>query len=434
LPRSLVRYYGKKRGDRRTGSRKLGNLGSGCFFGSCFLTGCAALAVILVNFTVPELRVNRDFIEQTCVVVGHHFDIKKHRDGPQYAPRFRVRFQAEGRDVDSEAWYDVTDVHTHDQARSEALLRQFPIGQTCRCWHDPRNPGRVVLSRGYTWFAWLALLFPAPFLALGGAGLFYFVWNWNKSAERRAVEQQRAARHDPFDEAAGVEPKFPYVPGDASLADSRGTTLAFRLPSERAGWQLPALLAGSVVWNGVVAVFVTMAVQGHMAGEPDWLQTFFLAPLVFVGLGLIVMLVRTALIGTGIGPTIAEISEHPLLPGGSYQVFVYQPGRLSVKLLRILLVCEEQATYRQGTNTRTATERVFEREVFRRGEFEIHPERPFEAQLPLEIPSAAMHSFRSDHNQVHWKLVVTGEAVDRKDFDRSFTLHVYPSQLESDAA
>jgi len=434
LPRSLVRFYGKKRGDRRTGSRKLGSAGSGCFFASCFLTGCAALAVILVNFTVPELRVNRDFIERACKVVGHRVDVKQHRDGPQYAPRFRVRFHVQDRNDSAEALYDVTDVHTHDKARSEALLRQFPVGQTCRCWHDPRDPGRVVLSRGYTWFAWLALLFPVPFLALGGVGLFYIVWNWDKSAERRAVDQQRAARHDPFDEAAGVELKFPYVPGDASLTDSLGTTLAFRLPSERAGWQLPALLAGSVLWNGVVAVFVTMAVQGHLAGQPDWFLTFFLAPLVLVGLGLIVALARAALLGARIGPTIVEISEHPLLPGGIYEVFVSQPGRLSVQRLRILLVCEEQATYRQGTNTRTAAERVFEREVFRREQFEIHPETPFETRLPLGIPAGAMHSFRSDHNQIHWKLVVAGEAARRGNFERSFTLHVYPGRLGRDAA
>ncbi len=430
MPRSLVRFYGKKRGDRRTGSRKLGSAWSGCFFAACFLTGCAALAVILVNFTVPELRVNRDFIEQTCQVVGHDFDAIEHPDGRQYAPRFQV--QVQGREYS--ASYDVTDVHTHDRARSEKLWGKFPVGQTFRCWHDPRDPERVVLSRGYTWFAWLALLFPLPFLALGGVGLFYVVWNWDKSAERRAVEQQRAARHDPFDEAAGVEPKFPYVPGDASLTDSPGTTLAFRLPSERAGWQLPALLAGSVVTNGVVAVFVTMAVQGHLAGEPDWILTFFLVPLVLVGLGLIVALVRTALVGTQIGPTIVEISEHPLLPGGSYQVFVSQPGRRSVTLLRILLVCEEEATYRQGTNTRTAAERVFEREVFRREGFEIHPETPFETQLTLEIPEGAMHSFRSDHNQIHWKLVVAGEMARRRGFERSFTLHVHPRRAGSEAA
>ncbi|HEV3003464.1 MAG TPA: DUF3592 domain-containing protein [Pirellulales bacterium] len=434
MSRSLVRFYGKKRGDRRTGSRKLGSVGSGCFFAICFLVGCAGLAVVLVKFIIPELRVNRDFIEQTCQVVDQRVDEIEHRDGPLFAPRIRVQFKIQEREYSPWARYDVTDVHTHDRARSETLLRQFPVGQEFRCWRDPRNPERVVLSRGNNWIAWLMLVaFPVPFLVLGGVGLFYFVQNWDKSAERRAAEQQ-AARRDLFDEAADARPALPFVPQDAGITDSPGTTLAYRLPSERAGWHLPALLAGSVVWNGVVAVFLSMAVQGHLAGDPDWFLTIFLVPLVLVGLGLIAALVRTWWAGTGIGPTIVEISEHPLRPGESCQVFVSQGGRLSIHSFRILLVCEEIATYRQGTNTRTAVERVFEREVFSHEHFAIHPEVPFETQLPLEMPGGAMHSFRSEHNQIHWKLVVAGETARRRDFERSFALVIHPGRAGSEAA
>jgi hypothetical protein len=434
LSRSLVRFYGKKRGDRRTGSRKLASVGSGSFFAVCFLVGCAGLAVILVKFIVPELRVNRDFIEQTCQVVEQGVDEIEHRDGPLFAPRIRVQFKIEDHEYAPWAQYDVTDVHTHDRARSETLLRQFPVGQSFRCWRDPRDPERIVLSRGNNWIAWLALVsFPVPFLVLGLVGLFYFVRNWDKSAERRAAEQ-RAARRDLFDEEAQADGPFPFVPHDAGITDSPGTALAYRLPCERAGWQLPALLAGSVVWNGIVAVFLSMAAQGHLSGDPDWLLTLLLVPLSLVGLGLIGALIRIVWLGTGIGPTILEVSQHALVPGGSCVVFISQAGRLSIKSLRILLVCEEKATYREGTNTRTAVERVFEREVFRREKFAIDPEAPFETQLPLEMPAGAMHSFRSEHNQIDWKLVVVAAAARRKEFERSFALVVQPCDAGSEAA
>ena len=67
-------------------------------------------------------------------------------------------------------------------------------------------------------------------------------------------------------------------------------------------------------------------------------------------------------------------------PGGEYQVFLSQTGRLSVKRLKLSLVCEEEATYRQGTDTRTESQKVFAQELFRREDFEIPPGIPFEMQ------------------------------------------------------
>jgi hypothetical protein len=105
-----------------------------------------------------------------------------------------------------------------------------------------------------------------------------------------------------------------------------------------------------------------------------------------------------------------------------------------VKRFRVLLVCEEEATYRQGTDARTATRRVYEHEVYGHQETDEQAGRHLRSRAEMEIPASAMHSFRSEHNKVCWKLIVSGDLARFGDFERSFLLHVYPCRLESEAA
>ena len=99
-----------------------------------------------------------------------------------------------------------------------------------------------------------------------------------------------------------------------------------------------------------------------------------------------------------------------------------------MKALALLLVAEEEATYRQGTDTRCETRRVCQRKVFRRENFEIGGGLPFEAQCELEVPARAMHSFKAEHNEIRWKLIVKGELVGWPAYERDFPVIVYPAQ------
>ncbi|HVA48467.1 MAG TPA: DUF3592 domain-containing protein [Pirellulales bacterium] len=433
MPRYLTRFYGKKRGRRHTGSNVVRSFGSGCFCAVSLGIGLAALFYFFAALTVPELRVNRDFVEHRARLIDKRLEEQPARDGPLYAPRFRLQFTVQGRRFSPWAPYDVTDLHTRDRHRSEQLLAEFQTGQDYACWYDPQNPERVVLARGYSWFAWLMLVVPVPFIAVGAGGLSFLIWSWGKSAERRAVLAQETARREQI-ELTGQEPPFPSVPSPGDVTDSPGTTLAFRLPSGEPGWNLAGLLLLSIVWNGVVAAFLWMAVDGYRRGSPDWLLALLVAPLAVGGAGLVALFLRQLLVAGSVGPTIVEISEHPLYPGGTFELFIDQSGKLTVKRLRVVLVCEEEATYRQGTDARTATRRVYEHEIYCR-EASPEPHEPgLRLRTSMEIPACAMHSFRSEHNKVCWKLVVSGEVARRGDFERSFLLHVYPCRFESHAA
>ena len=433
MARYLIRFYGKKRGRRRTGSSLLASLGSGCLCALALAGGLFALGAVFFELTIPELRANRDFVEHRARLIDKRLDEQPASEGSIYAPRFRLQFTAHGRGYSPWIPYDVTDLHTRDRERSEALLARFEVGQEYPCWYDPRDPERVVLARGYTWFSWLMLVVPVPFIAVGFGGLSYVIWNWGKSTERRAVLTQEAARREQI-ELTGHAPPFPSVPSPGDVTDSPGTTLAFRLPAADPGWNVLGLLLLGIVWNSIVAIFIWMAIEGYRRGSPDWFLALLVAPFTVAGAGLVVLFIRQLLVAGGVGPTIVEISEHPLYPGGKYELFIDQSGKQGLKRFRVLLVCDEEATYRQGTDARTATRRVYDHEIYCRETLGGQPGAGVQMRAEVEIPACAMHSFRSEHNKVCWKLVVNGEVARLGEFERSFLLHVYPCRLEYLAA
>jgi hypothetical protein len=207
--------------------------------------------------------------------------------------------------------------------------------------------------------------------------------------------------------------------------------LAYRLPiSTTPTWRLFALGASAAIWNGLVIAFIVLFATGRMPAHPAWPFWLFQAIAIPAGWGLVFLFVRQLLLTSGVGPTLLEVSDHPLFPGERYEVFLSQTGKLSLRSLELLVVCEEEATYRQGTDTRTDRRRVFQQRIWERETFEIEQGLHFEVRCPLILPPQAMHSFKGGFNEVQWKLIVRGEVVDWPDFERIFPIVVFPRRRE----
>ena len=424
------RFYQKKRGNRRTGSQALGSAGEALFFAAFLFIGCVGVALVFATLVVPEWQVNYEFVENTCVVLDKDIKETQGEDGTLYRPVIQIKYEVKG--AVHQIWtYDIhslRETYSSGRAGKEAILDRFTAGEEYPCWHNPANPEEAVLERGYSWWAWLILIVPVSFILVGGGGLVYGMFRWGKSAERRAAIARRAANLDPFDVNGRAATDFPNVPKGTDIINSPGTTLAFRLPvGTSPAWAVLAALLVCLFWNGIVSVFVVVAVNGHMDGDPDWFLTLFIIPFVLVGIALIFFFFRQLLVSTGVGPTLVEISAHPLRIGGRYRLFCSQHGRLKMNSLEVLMVCEEEATYRQGTDTRTETQRICQQRLFRREGFEIRRGLPFAAECDVEIPAGAMHSFKSDHNEVNWKLIVKGDVAGWPDYERSFPVIVHPT-------
>ena len=407
------------------------------FSAAFLLLGCGGLLWMLSAVVLPEWRVNHEFVQTPCRVLEKRINEKQSSESGQlYQPEFKIEYKVAGV-LHSDWHYGIEPTYAGGQEEAQTILDRFELyskhHKTYPCWYDPTDPDVAVLVRGYGWVIWLVLTVPLSFIIIGAGGLLHLLFTWGKSAERRAVQTQRVGERgrDFFDGGGNGDACYPTVPKGADITISPGTKLKFRLPMATSpGWAMFGTLAFCVFWNGIVAVAVTIAVSGFIAGTPNWLLTLLTVPFVAIGIGAIVYLVRQLLVTTGIGPTLIEISDHPLHPGERYRAFLSQSGWLTVKTLRVLLVCEEVATYRQGTDTRSETRETHREELFRCENFEIRGGQPLECDIDLNLPEEAMHSFAAAHNEIAWTLVVEGESTGWPDYRRAFTVIVHPATRE----
>lgn len=288
------------------------------------------------------------------------------------------------------------------------------------------NPGSSPFQPGFGF--WVMVMVLSSFVLLGGGGMLWTVFHVGASAERRNVLAQRAAKLDPTREPTAHARRFPTIPSDANLTNSPGVKLRYRLPLVQAtAWRLMLSTVFCLIWNGSAAVLVVLATNSFIDRRPEWFLTLFTIPFLIVGTRAIFDFVNQMLIHTGIGPTTVEVSDHPLRPGRVYGIYLSQAGRLNMLTLTLNLVCEELATYRQGTDIRTETKRVFDRQLLRQTGFTVQPGIPFEHQCTFEIPAEAMHSFQSEHNTINWRLAVRGEAETWPPYERCYPIVVYPA-------
>lgn len=282
------------------------------------------------------------------------------------------------------------------------------------------------------WWPYFAMLIPSALFIYGAAALIHLLWQSSISTERRAAVVRKATDWElPGVDDRPARPTFPNIPPIDAVTDSPGVRLAYRLPIDAAPSWLSFTMAGvCIVWNSLVGFFVFQVITLYREGGSNVaLLAWLMVPLVLAGGWTIAVLVRQVAFTITVGTTLVEVSQHPFYPGGTFHGFVSQSGRLRVRWFQVQLVCEEQAIYQQGTDTRRASERVYRAVLFSQRKFDIDPQRAFEATFDLTIPDHAMHSFVSPHNAVLWTLVVRGRTARWGDFERCFPVYVYPLRL-----
>lgn len=284
-------------------------------------------------------------------------------------------------------------------------------------------------------------------IVAGAAGALRTVIFAGTSAERRAAMTKVATNSDLLSDVQSSSKELPAVPKDTNWKNSPGVRLAYRLPiASSPAWRLVVFSSFCLVWNGAVAVLAVIALQGDADADGsvdtrsllgrilslDWWTVFRLMVVFYAIVGAIALnrFFKSLLIATAIGPCSVEVSAQPFRPGRQYKVFLSQSGHLKIKSIELRLVCDEEVSFSDGTNTRAESKRIFDQIVFRKEKFDILPGEPFQHECPLDVPSDGMHSFMSAHNAVVWKLVVQAETKKWSKFERVFPLVVYPAVPE----
>ena len=125
LARSF-RYFGKKRGHRRTGSPVLGSAGEAAFFAVLLLLGCGGFVQMFSREILPDWRVNHEFVETKCKVLEKRVDEKEGEEGRLYRPEIRIEYEAFGT-LYRGLHYDVHRTYSSGREDAQAILDRFAL-------------------------------------------------------------------------------------------------------------------------------------------------------------------------------------------------------------------------------------------------------------------------------------------------------------------
>lgn len=419
----------KKRGKRRSGSPRWGHSGELVYHGVFVVVGLAAGWWHAASVGLPHWREQQaiaGFLAGQCEIVATRVD----QSGDVYVPAWRVR-PIEGNAVGDPV--DATASRTVDSRRqAERIAQRFSVGKRVACWIDPEDPMHVVLQGPSRWWQWLLLLAPLALVSIGVVGLVQTVLRAGASVERRHAVAQRASRFDPLSGSRVSVALATALPPTHDVDDSPGVKLRFRLPSEGASsWRLAGATVMCVTWNLLVGFFLIGVIGDLVAGRPNWAITVVVTPLACGGGWLAYSLLRDAWGATGVGVTQVEITTHPLIPGQTGGGVVLQAGQFRARWLTVALVCDEIATFCEGTDTRVSTREVFRQLLHCERRFRVEIDRPFEQAFTFTLPDDAMHSLLAPHNEVRWSLEVRGKPMRWPEFRRRFRLCVYPANWDA---
>lgn len=427
----------KKRGRRRTGSPASAVVGESLYFAMFVAAGSVGLWWTLSDVLLPEWRLahrSRDFVEAVCVVRGQRVAPRPGLAENEFGPELQVELTPDGA-APRRVWTGHgVGRDTPSHAEASDALGAFRVGDKLPCWYNPDAPDEVLLSVRRRWWPWLVLSIPGSMIAIGGAGLVRALVSSRSSPERRSARIARGVAPLSLDTAKPrptIASGLPHV--DAS-GESPGVVRTFRLPVDGAsGWRVAGMATLATIWNLLVALFAYQIGVGYLSASIRSLVAVLLtAPLAVIGWRMTLSAWRDAR-GAGGGATTVEVDRHPLIVGEPAAATLLQYGPARLRELVIDLVCDEIATFRQGTDARTAAVEVARRTLLSERRVDAPADEPLRREFTICTPATGPHSFVSPNNEVRWSIETTLTPVGRPPIQRRFPICVHPPAIDRPA-
>lgn len=273
-----------------------------------------------------------------------------------------------------------------------------------------------------------SLLVVVAFCTIGVLRMLNVLWRVSASAERRGAIVSRARDVELLNQLSSEAPALPSIPQEGNLSLRRGERLRFRLRSVGSN-RLSLLTVGSAsaICAMVATSLIVLVIDSAVQGDPDWVGVILAVVLTLATIWLLTQFIKQLLMQTAVGPTDLEISDLPLMAGSSYAAFLSQPARLRLRLLELTLACEEQATFRHGTDIRTESQTVYSQLLFRKRGVDTEAGTVFQTGVDFRLPEQAMHTFRSKNNSIQWHIHLVATVTGWPVIERRFPLVVLPA-------
>lgn len=359
--------------------------------------------VLLFALIVPKAKEwwqMRQWSPVNAQVVWSRVVTKSSDDGTTYAVDMLYQYAFKDRSYLSNR-RDLMGGSSSGHERKQAFVDAHPPGTAIQAFVDPEKPWRAVINREVGWWALFAL-FPMPFIAIGFFGL--------RSAFRKGREPSLSSAPLPAASRLSRTGAVPMIEGGQWVRIGHIPVAGFIF-----------LVIFGAIWNGVV--------WGPMrnSGIADGLGFLFFLPFALVGLGVIAALVYSVF--SLFGPKFEiQIAESHLARGESTQLRWRRSGKAASNNFALYLVGKEEATYRNGSSTSTATSVFHEQVLFQT----TVPMAMENGHVELRIPTDALPSFHGRSNRFRWFVVLKASVPRLPDIrgEREITVRI-PTQEET---
>jgi hypothetical protein len=289
-------------------------------------------------------------------------------------------------------------------------VKANPPGKEITCYVNPEKPWQALLEREIGWWALFAL-FPLPFLAIGGGGLWWLLFRRGKSSKRSKTE-------NPY------RSSFRSKRQQQSPAPARRT---LKPRGKRIGYLIGSL-AFALLWNGITSVFVWQAIESWQQGKPEWLLTIFITPFVLIGIGAIAYVFYRLLALLNPSTTLTLTPGEITLDETAKLKWNTSSGAHRFQHFAIYLVGEEEATYRRGTDMVTDTETFYEEALIDTQD----PRNSITGSTRITLPSHTanlMPSWKASNNRIRWTIHVKGSISFWPDVSDKYNITVKPLNI-----
>lgn len=369
----------------------------------------------------------RDWIETSCRIIQARVQSHDGDEGTTYSVDILYEYSFGGKTYRSNR-YDFIGGSSSGYQGKQAVVDRYKSIFDPVCYVNPASPAEAVLVRKAT-AKLLICLFPWVFFLVGAGGIYGVL----HSAARSAQGGPAAWLPPASETGRAVGPGNMHWLRPSVEDDFRDDWITLPAAGRRAG-KFFGWLFIAAFWNGIISVFIVMAIQSFRRGHPDWFLSLFMIPFVLIGLGLTLAACHQFLALFNPYP-VARIRPGRIALGTSADLqweFKGVPSR--IRELKIVLTATEQIRNASDENKRNRNVSMSSKPVFERELLCLTDSQQIASgQIRLSIPPSAMHSFDSGNCRLIWAVSFRGDIRIWPNLKDDLMIVVIPSNLQESA-